>query len=112
MRGHLLRHAIFMFQAERPGATQPDCVWIRRARFRCAKNVWKGRGQKLSDSLLTAAFPHSFTPYPHYAGAAKAKTGSAINNHFLDQKNLPQPPKFFTTLNGDLRRYLPSKRVF
>ena len=60
---------------------RPDSVWIRRECFRCAKSVGESRGQNLAGSLLTTAFPYSFTPYTHCAGALKELTEVSLNNY-------------------------------
>jgi len=39
-------------------------------------------------SLLTAAFPHSFTPYPHCAGAIKELTSSFLINYDLNRSRI------------------------
>lgn len=72
----------------RMSALQPDSVWIRRECFRCAKSVWESREQKLAGSLLTTAFPHSFTPYPHCAGAIKELTWRPFNNYDFNRNRI------------------------
>jgi hypothetical protein len=80
----------------------PVCVWIRRECFRYAKSVWKSRGQKLAGSLLTTAFPHSFTPYPHSAGSTKELTEGSFNNcYFLSIKTSKEPLSVYLFLDSN-----------
>jgi hypothetical protein len=52
-------------------------VNVFAARKACGKAVDKS----IASSLLTTAFPHSFTPYPHSAGKRKVLTGGFLNNY-------------------------------